>query len=220
MGKSLTLHTGGNWAGAMPSFSELEHECAEDFNSYLYDSSAVETSALGEPGRPGRRGRRLRDQEPDAARLLARRNVPLTGTGSGVYNSDLAFKDNLVFAGTYEGFRIIDFTDKTNPTEVVNYTGCDVGQGDVIVYGNILVRSWDSPGQRQPACAPASSSAQGFEGIHVFDISNPAEPKFVPRSSASPRRQRAGAPSAAARTRRPPCRTRRAATLYIYNGGS
>ena len=39
MGKSLTLHTGGNWAGAMPSFSELEHECAEDFNSYLYDSS-------------------------------------------------------------------------------------------------------------------------------------------------------------------------------------
>ena len=45
----------------------------------------------------------------------SRRDVPLTGTGSGVYNSDLAFKDNLVIAGTYEGFRILDFTDKTNP---------------------------------------------------------------------------------------------------------
>ena len=52
MGKSLTLHTGGNWAGAMPSFSELEHECAEDFNSYLYDSSEIKTSALGEPVAP------------------------------------------------------------------------------------------------------------------------------------------------------------------------
>ena len=41
MGKSLTLHTGGNWAGYMPSFSDLEHECADDFNSYLYESVRV-----------------------------------------------------------------------------------------------------------------------------------------------------------------------------------
>ena len=59
------------------------------------------------------------------------RNVPFTGTGNGVYNSDLAFKDNLVFAGTYEGFRVIDVTNKSNPTQLLNYTGCDVGQGDV-----------------------------------------------------------------------------------------
>ena len=49
MGKSLTLHTGGNWAGSMPTFSELEHECAEDLDSYLYDASKVKTSAVGEP---------------------------------------------------------------------------------------------------------------------------------------------------------------------------
>ena len=30
MGKTLTLHTGGNWAGDMPSFQDLEHECADD----------------------------------------------------------------------------------------------------------------------------------------------------------------------------------------------
>ena len=71
------------------------------------------------------------------------RNVPLHGRGSGVYNSDLAFKDNLVFAGTYEGFRVIDVTNKSNPIQLLNYTGCNVGQGDVVVYGNILVRSWD-----------------------------------------------------------------------------
>ena len=76
------------------------------------------------------------------------RNVPYTGTGNGVYNSDLAFKDNLVFAGTYEGFRIIDVTNKTNPIQLLNYTGCNVGQGDVIVYGNLLIRSWDAAGER------------------------------------------------------------------------
>ena len=81
MGKSLTLHTGGNWAGAMPSFSDLEHECAEDLNSYLYDV-VRDRRDLGarRARRPGRRGRRLPDQEPDAARLL-RRNVPLTRHG-------------------------------------------------------------------------------------------------------------------------------------------
>ena len=38
MGTSLTLHTGGNWAGYMPSFNDLEHECADDLDSYLYQS--------------------------------------------------------------------------------------------------------------------------------------------------------------------------------------
>ena len=75
--------------------------------------------------------------------------MPYNGTGNGVYNSDLAFKDNYVFAGTYEGFRVIDVTNKTTPTQILNYTGCNVGQGDVIVYENILIRSWDAPRQRQ-----------------------------------------------------------------------
>ena len=33
MGKTLTLHTGGNWAGYMPSFQDLSHECADDLDS-------------------------------------------------------------------------------------------------------------------------------------------------------------------------------------------
>ena len=204
MGKSLTLHTGGNWAGAMPSFSELEHECAEDFNSYLYDASKIKTSAAGEPVGPvvAAAGYAIKNLTPLG---YSRRDVPLTGTGSGVYNSDLAFKDNLVIAGTYEGFRILDFTDKTNPTEVVNYTGCNVGQGDVIVYGNLVIRSWDSPASASSTCAGQLVGA-GFEGIHVFNISNPATPQLVKRSASPPTTR---ASSAAVRTPRPPCRTRR-----------
>ena len=43
-GTSLTLHTGGNWAGYMPSFSDLSHECADDLSSYIYQSDAPQTT--------------------------------------------------------------------------------------------------------------------------------------------------------------------------------
>ena len=72
----------------------------------------------------------------------ARNVLPLTLNAS--FNSDLAFKDKVVYQGTYDGFRIIDVADPSNPMQLVNYTGCTstAGQGDVVVWGNILIRSW------------------------------------------------------------------------------
>jgi|GEM_PF-2741731 hypothetical protein len=215
LGKSLTLHTGGNWAGYMPSFNDLEHECADDLNSYLYNAETVKTSAMGEPVGPvvQAAGYAIKNLTPIG---YSRRDVPLTGTGSGVYNSDLAFKDNLVIAGTYEGFRILDFTDKTNPVEVINYTGCNVGQGDVIVYGDILVRSWDSPASASSTCA-GQLVGQGFEGIHVFNISNPAQPQMVKQFRfAADNPGLVGCGSHTATAVPDPARD----ALYIYNGGS
>ncbi len=136
-GTSLTLHTGGTWAGYMPSFKDLEHECADQVDSYLYESVS-EMMADPVPGVPA--GPIVSAAGFAIKNLTAlghsARTVPYSGTGSGTYNSDLAFKDNLVIAGTYEGFRILDVTNPTNPIQIVNYTGCNVGQGDVIVYGN------------------------------------------------------------------------------------
>src|SRR3954451_23559593 len=51
MGKTLTLHSGGNWAGSMPAFGDLEHECADDVNSYMYES-VTEAAADPVPGVP------------------------------------------------------------------------------------------------------------------------------------------------------------------------
>jgi hypothetical protein len=217
-GKSLTLHSGGNWAGSMPAFSDLEHTCAEDVTSYLYNASTVETSAVGEPVGPvvQAAGYDIKNLTPVG---YSRRDVPLTGTGSGTYNSDLAFKDNLVIAGTYEGFRILDFTDKTNPTEVVNYTGCTVGQGDVVVYGDILVRSWDAPANASSTCAGQAVGA-GFEGIHIFDISDPAKPEMVKQLRFAADHATTGGfrgcGSHTATAVPDPAR----GNLYIYNGGS
>jgi hypothetical protein len=116
------------------------------------------------------------------------RVVPLAGTGSGVFNSDLAFWGRTAVQGTYEGFRLIDVGDPENPAEIVNFTGCVQGtttgnQGDVIVWNNILVRSWNSPAPAGGAVCGGVTTPAGQEGLHVFDISNPASPvgvAFVP----------------------------------------
>ncbi len=192
---SLTLHTGGNWAGYMPSFSDLSHECADDLNSYIYQSDA-ETVADPVPGVPA--GPIVSAAGFQIKNLTALghspRNVPFSGTGNGVYNSDLAFKDNLVFAGTYEGFRVIDVTNKTAPVQLLNYTGCDVGQGDVIVYENLLIRSWDAPAGASTLCA-GQAVGTGFEGIHIFDISNPTAPVMVRQLRMASTGNEAGAPN-------------------------
>jgi PA domain/LVIVD repeat len=116
------------------------------------------------------------------------RVVPLTGTGSGIFNSDLAFWGKTAVQGTYEGFRLIDVSDPENPTEIVNFTGCVQGtttgnQGDVVVWGDILVRSWNSPAPAGGAVCGGVATPAGQEGLHIFDISNPAAPvglTFVP----------------------------------------
>jgi hypothetical protein len=116
------------------------------------------------------------------------RAVPLTGTGSGIFNSDLAFWGKTAVQGTYEGFRLIDVSDPENPTEIVNFTGCVQGtttgnQGDVIVWNNILVRSWNSPAPAGGAVCGGVPTPAGQEGLHIFDISNPTSPvglAFVP----------------------------------------
>ncbi|HSI97722.1 MAG TPA: hypothetical protein VK926_05125, partial [Gaiellaceae bacterium] len=109
------------------------------------------------------------------------RTVPLSGPGSGILNSDLAFWGKRAFQGTYEGFRVIDITQPDNPVEVHNFTGCVAGttignQGDLVVWGNVLVRSWNSPAPAGGAICGGVPTPAGQEGVHVFDISDPTTP--------------------------------------------
>src|ERR687896_304892 len=113
------------------------------------------------------------------------RNVPLENASpvDGIYNSDLAFWGKRAFQGTYEGFRIIDIRSSSRPREIINYAECSPGttqgnQGDVIVWDDILVRSWNSPALPTSSCDGHLVGA-GFEGLHIFDISNPRNPELV-----------------------------------------
>jgi len=93
-------------------------------------------------------------------------------------NSDLAFWGNRAFNGNYNGFRIIDISNPANPQEIIWYNDCNGGQGDLIVWENILVRSWDAPAPAGRTCGGAPVPT-GFEGLHVFDISNQTNPVLV-----------------------------------------
>ncbi len=98
-----------------------------------------------------------------------------------------------MYQGTFDGFRIIDASDVRNPVVLTDFDDCananGAGQGDVVVWGSILVRTWDSntsaagvtcdgePVQSGPAGGPPGTG--GFEGLHVFDVSDPGNPDLV-----------------------------------------
>jgi hypothetical protein len=92
-------------------------------------------------------------------------------------NSDLAFSGNLVFQGHYDGFRIINVASPANPREI-SFTTCAGNQGDLVVYGDILVRSWNSPAPAGATC-DGQPVTTGFEGLHIFDISDPRDPELI-----------------------------------------
>ncbi len=148
------------------------------------------------------------------------RNLPLNSSLNGI-NSDLAFKDNLVVQGNWDGFRIIDVADPTNPIQLVNYPGCAIrpGQGDVVVYGNLLIWTADAPADATNMCG-GELAGLGFEGVHLFDISNPSSPQYIRKLRMASTGNEAGAPSgcgAHTATAVPdPARD----NLYLYVGGS
>jgi hypothetical protein len=97
----------------------------------------------------------------------------------GTTNSDLAFWGNLVFAGNYNGFRIIDVSRPAKPKVLSDYA-CPGSQGDVGVYGNasrlLLFVSVDS---RRPGPGCTGQTPEGWEGIRIFDVTDPSNPVFV-----------------------------------------
>src|SRR5918994_569189 len=94
-----------------------------------------------------------------------------TAGPSGATNSDLAFRGNLVFAGNFAGFRVIDISDPEAPAVIANVS-CPGGQNDISVYGNVLILSVDTV-KTGPDCSAATASPQtlesGWEGIRIFN---------------------------------------------------
>jgi hypothetical protein len=102
-------------------------------------------------------------------------------------NSDLAFWGKLAFHGDYDGFRIVDISDPDNP-ELISRTRCNGDQGDIVVWENILVRAWNAPKTEARNCDGTMVPA-GFEGMHIFDISDLENPQLVGEVELSARPQ-------------------------------
>ncbi len=97
--------------------------------------------------------------------------------GNPNIHTDIAFWGKHAFKGTWLGFDILDVKAPGNPKRVSS-TVCQGNQGDVVVWENILVRSWNSPASAGLQC-DGQAVPVGFEGLHIFDISNLNDPVLV-----------------------------------------
>jgi hypothetical protein len=108
---------------------------------------------------------------------------PRPNPAPGVFNSDLAFWGDWAFQGTYDGFRVVDINFPSRPKERL-FQPCNGNQGDIVVWGDskdrpdLLVRSYNSPAPAGVTC-DGQPIAAGFEGMHVFDLSNFGNPELV-----------------------------------------
>jgi len=150
----------GVFSGQLPELNLLEAEAGRDFFRGAPPSEYDKT---------------------DNMRFVGFTARPAAGSLSEA-NSDIAFQGKRVYQGTFPGFRILDINNPMKPKEIINYTDCrhPSGQGDVVIYGDILTRSWDSSSSSgMPAggwpCGDSRVQA-GQEGLHVFDVSDPENP--------------------------------------------
>lgn len=111
-------------------------------------------------------------------------------------NSDLAFWGDQLYAGNYDGFKILDITNRSQPETLVDYP-CISVQSDVGVWDTganhgskrLLFASVDSrrpnddcvdtAGVKDPVSPLVPSGENGFEGLRIFDVTNPASPIYL-----------------------------------------
>jgi hypothetical protein len=171
----LSIDTTSSWAGSLPAGAAQNIKCAE--SSYQELTAAIATTAAADPVGPAVASFTYSDNMTPVG--FSARDVP--GNSLAAINSDLAFKGNLVYEGHWNGFRIIDASDPANPVQLSNYEQCahPSGQGDVVVWGDILVRTWDSASNTGALTCGGQLVGTGFEGIHIFNVADPTNPVFV-----------------------------------------
>ena len=96
-------------------------------------------------------------------------------------NTDMAFRDDILVAGSYHGFNIYELSGDGAP-ELKSSVVCPGGQGDVSVVGDILIMSAQETRGRIDCGLQGVSedvSPDRFRGIRIFDISDITQPRQV-----------------------------------------
>ena len=99
----------------------------------------------------------------------------------GYANSDLAFRGDLVFQGSFNGVQIWDISNPASPA-LRGSIVCPGGQGDVSVHGDLLFMSVEETRGRVDCGTSgvnAPSSPDRFRGVRIFDISSLEAPRQV-----------------------------------------
>jgi hypothetical protein len=99
----------------------------------------------------------------------------------GVTNSDLAFYDQNVIQGNYNGFQIWDVSNPAAP-RLRQSKLCPASQSDVSVWKNLLFVSAEAPSARLDCGTEAPRevvSRDRIRGLRIFDITDINNPKYL-----------------------------------------
>jgi hypothetical protein len=106
---------------------------------------------------------------------------PATPDDRRFFNSDLAFRGTRLYQGNYQGFQVFDIANPAQPNLLVSVL-CPGGQGDVSVWGDLLVMSaQESRGRLDCGLEGVadSISAERLLGVRIFDLSDVRRPRQV-----------------------------------------
>ena len=96
-------------------------------------------------------------------------------------NTDMAFRDDILVAGSYHGFNIYKL-NKDGIPNLISSVVCPGGQGDVSIVNNLLIMSVEENRSRIDCGLEGvsrDSSPDRFRGIRIFDIGDLSAPKQV-----------------------------------------
>jgi hypothetical protein len=96
-------------------------------------------------------------------------------------NTDIAFRNSVMVAGSYHGFNIYQL-GKSGIPDLMASVVCPGGQGDVSIVGDLLIMSVEETRGRVDCGlqgVEAEVSEERFRGLRIFDISDLTRPKQV-----------------------------------------
>ena len=96
-------------------------------------------------------------------------------------NTDIAFRDDIMVAGSYHGFNIYKLDDGGVPNLMASVV-CPGGQGDVSIVDHLLIMSVEETRGRVDCGlqgVQAEVSEERFRGLRIFDISELTRPTQV-----------------------------------------
>ncbi|MGC5019112.1 LVIVD repeat-containing protein [Micromonospora sp. DT47] len=121
------------------------------------------------------------DEISSSTNLRQIANVPKQAPFNTVpaFGTDIAFQGPFAYVGNYEGFTIYNIANPAAP-KTMSQVHCPGSQNDISVHGNLLFLSTDSP-RSDDSCASTGvpSRETKWEGMKIFDISNPVKPQYV-----------------------------------------
>ena len=182
-----TLSLTGRWPLALAGLALVANACASS-SSATADPMPTPSVSTGSASRtPPSPDPRI-GLEPgvfDAGEAIWNlRKISTTPPASdfvGVTNSDLAFRDNYVFQGNYNGYMVWDISNPARPVLAKGYL-CPASQSDVSVYRNLLFVSGEGLTGRLDCGTQGVQDAVSrdrLRGIRIFDISDLNNPRNV-----------------------------------------